>query len=82
MPLRQASGLVSMSGPAPEWRASRWFNTEKPLALADFRGRVVVLHAFQMRCPGCVLHGLPQAQRVAEAFEREPLAGRGLAHGI
>ncbi len=72
------SGLVSMLGPAPEWRTGRWFNTEKPLALADLRGRVVVLHAFQMLCPGCVLHGLPQAQRVAEAFEHEPLTVVGL----
>ncbi len=27
-----------------------------------------MLHAFQMLCPGCVLHGVPQAQRVAAAF--------------
>lgn len=75
---RQAGGLVNMSGPAPEWRIVRWFNTEKPLSLADFRGRVVVLHAFQMLCPGCVMRGLPQAQRVAEAFEHEPVAVVGL----
>jgi peroxiredoxin len=75
---RQANRLVTMMGPAPEWRTVRWFNTDKTLTLADFRGLVVVLHAFQMLCPGCVTHGLPQAQRVAEAFDNEPLAVVGL----
>ncbi|MEW6245669.1 MAG: TlpA disulfide reductase family protein [Nitrospirota bacterium] len=69
---------MNVSGPAPEWRTIRWFNAKEPLTLADFRGRVVVLHAFQMLCPGCVAHGLPQAQRVAEAFDEEPVAVVGL----
>jgi hypothetical protein len=32
------------------------------------RGRVVFAIAFQMLCPGCASHGLPQAQRVRAAF--------------
>ena len=52
------------AAPAPDWHVSRWFNAAGPLALADLRGKIVVAHAFQMLCPGCVLHGLPQAQRV------------------
>jgi peroxiredoxin len=75
---RQADRLLTTMGLAPEWRTVRWFNTDKALTLADFRGLVVVLHAFQMLCPGCVTHGVPQAQRVAEAFENEPLAVVGL----
>jgi len=47
---------------APAIDASEWFNTTVPLSLASLRGEVVVLHAFQMLCPGCVMHGLPQAQ--------------------
>jgi thiol-disulfide isomerase/thioredoxin len=78
MLLRQAGGHVNLSGPAPEWRTVRWFNADKTLTVADFRGRVVVLHAFQMLCPGCVAHGLPQAQRIAEAFDDEPVAVVGL----
>lgn len=38
------------------------------MSLADLRGSVVVIEAFQMLCPGCVSHGLPQAQRVAATF--------------
>lgn len=39
-----------------------------PVDLTALRGRVVVVEAFQMLCPGCVSHGLPQASRVREAF--------------
>ena len=64
--------------PAPELQVSEWFNTETPLRLADLRGRVVVVHAFQMLCPGCVAHGLPQAQRIAQAFADQDLMLIGL----
>lgn len=64
--------------PAPEWHTTAWLNSSGPLDLGYFRGRVVVLHAFQMLCPGCVAHGIPQAQRVAKLFEGAPLAVVGL----
>jgi len=64
--------------PAPEWRTSRWFNSEVPLSLAALRGRVIVLHAFQMLCPGCVQQGLPQAQRIARLFDPSKVAVIGL----
>lgn len=57
--------------PAPELDTTGWLNTPAPLALADLRGRVVVLHAFQMLCPGCVSHALPQA----EALHRQARDG-------
>jgi hypothetical protein len=63
---------------APEWQIDRWFNSERHLALADFRGRVVALHAFQMLCPGCVQNGIPQAQRIARAFDAAQVAVVGL----
>lgn len=59
-------GIGSRS--APPLEVSRWFNTQAPLSLADLRGEVVAIEAFQMLCPGCVSHGLPQAQRVVETF--------------
>lgn len=63
---------------APEWRTTDWLNTPEPLTLASLRGRVVLLHAFQMLCPGCVARGIPQAQRVAEVFAGAPLVVVGL----
>lgn len=64
--------------PAPPWQTTTWLNAEAPLDLEQLRGRVVVVHAFQMLCPGCVSHGIPQAQRVAELFARAPVAVIGL----
>ena len=62
---------------APPWRVSRWFNSA-PLTLADLRGRVVVAHAFQMLCPGCAVHALPQMQRVRQTFPADRVAVIGL----
>ncbi|MBL8845604.1 MAG: redoxin domain-containing protein [Hyphomicrobium zavarzinii] len=49
---------------APEFAITRWFNTPAPLKLENLRGRIVILHAFQMLCPGCVAHGTPQAEKL------------------
>jgi hypothetical protein len=70
--------MTIQSMPAPEWQVSQWFNTDRPLALADLRGRVVWLHAFQMLCPGCVSHGVPQAQRVHLQYVQEGVVVIGL----
>ncbi len=63
---------------APEWSISRWFNADEGLTLAALRGRVVFLHAFQMLCPGCVQHAVPQSLKVAAAFAGTDLAVIGL----
>lgn len=61
---------------APAWQVERWFGAAT--SLADLRGRVVVLHAFQMLCPGCVLHGVPQAAQIHAAFDAREVAVVGL----
>lgn len=63
---------------APPLQVAQWFNTREPLTLEDLRGRVVLLHAFQMLCPGCVEHGIPQARRVHEAFPSADVVVIGL----
>lgn len=63
---------------APEWQTTEWFNTPTPLTLAALRGRIVMLTAFQMLCPGCVAEGLPQAQRVAATFKSSDVAVIGM----
>lgn len=55
-----------------------WLNTEGSGIAPELSGRVVVLHAFQMLCPGCVIHGLPQAQRIADTFPPDRVAVIGL----
>lgn len=69
-----SSQTASLAG----WRVSQWFNTPTPIELEDLRGRVVLVHAFQMLCPACVSHGLPQALRVHEAFQGEAVTVIGL----
>lgn len=62
----------------PEWQVSNWINATAPITLQSLRGRVVLLHTFQMLCPGCVAFGLPQAERVRQAFPESELAVVGL----
>jgi hypothetical protein len=69
---------MSISIPAPEWQVLQWLNTPEPLSLAALRGRVVLVIAFQMLCPGCVSLGLPQALRARKAFVGSGLAVIGL----
>lgn len=52
---------------APELIVKEWLNSD-PLSLDDLRGKVIALHFFQMLCPGCVVHGLPQTQRLYQAL--------------
>jgi peroxiredoxin len=70
---------VSRSGtPAPELAVGQWFNAPAPLTLAELRGRVVLLHAFQMLCPGCTAHGTPQAEKAHRLFNGSDLQVIGL----
>ncbi len=62
----------------PELQTTGWINTEQPLSLKALRGRVVVVSAFQMLCPGCIEHGLPQAKRLALKFNPTEVAVIGL----
>lgn len=79
-PMRQRSfGIDAPGQPAPPWTTREWFNTNgAALQLADLRGQVVVLHAFQMLCPACVHHGLPQALRIAATFAPQGVVVIGL----
>ena len=62
----------------PEWDIAQWFNTDQPLRVADLRGQVVLIHASQMLCPGCVMHAIPQARQVHEQFADQGVAMMGL----
>ena len=64
--------------PAPALHAAQWLNAVEPHSLDRLPGRIVVIEAFQMLCPGCARHGLPQAARVRETFREEDVAVIGL----
>lgn len=63
---------------APELITSSWLNTLQPVTLASLRGKVVLMHAFQMLCPGCVQQGIPQTQRIFDEFDSDKVAVIGL----
>jgi peroxiredoxin len=70
--------MNAIDRPAPPLQVDRWFNTPDAITLESLRGKVVVLEAFQMLCPGCVSHGLPQASRVYATFPHDQVAVIGL----
>lgn len=63
---------------APELAVAKWFNSKEPLTLAGLRGCPVLIHAFQMLCPGCVAHGTPQAETAHRLFRDTDLQVIGL----
>ncbi|GAB3694962.1 TlpA disulfide reductase family protein [Corynebacterium nasicanis] len=60
-----------------EFDVTRWFNSE-PLTAEALRGRVVLVEFFQMLCPGCVNHSLPQAKRVHRMVKSDQLVVLGI----
>lgn len=63
---------------APQLQVERWFNVDRDITLAGLLGKVVVIEAFQMLCPGCVSHGLPLAAEIADAFSPDDVQVLGL----
>lgn len=64
--------------PAPELVTSMWFNTKAPVSLTGLAGKVVVLSAFQMLCPGCVEYAIPQTQEIYDTFPRDQVVVIGI----
>lgn len=63
---------------APELQIEKWLNTDQDLSLKDMSGKVIMIVAFQMLCPGCVEHSIPQAKKIAETFSPNDLMIIGL----
>lgn len=59
-------------------QTTEWLNVATPVTLDALRGKVVLIEAFQMLCPGCVSHALPQAMRARQLFSEDDVAVIGL----
>jgi peroxiredoxin len=68
--------------PAPELHVSEWLNTPAPIRLSDLRGKVVLIEAFQMLCPGCILHGMPLAAKLHALFQESGLVAMVGLHTV
>lgn len=64
--------------PAPELDVVEWLNSPTAITLSGLRGKVVVIEAFQMLCPGCAQVALPQLARVHEQFAGQDVVVLGL----
>jgi DNA-binding beta-propeller fold protein YncE len=56
--------------PAPPLEGGEWVNTPAPLALADLRGRYVLLDFWTFCCINC-MHVLPELNKLEHAFPNE-----------
>jgi thiol-disulfide isomerase/thioredoxin len=63
---------------APQWQVSEWLNAD-PGPLAGQAGRVVIIHFFQVWCPGCASFSVPLFQHWQETYgQREDVLILGI----
>lgn len=62
----------------PEFKIDRWLNTDEKPTLKDLAGKVIVLGAFQLHCPGSQRHLLPQLDRINKQFASDEVVVIGL----
>jgi thiol-disulfide isomerase/thioredoxin len=63
---------------APELQIEKWMQGE-PTSLPQLRGKVVLIEVFQVNCPGCFVHALPEVVRLHENYKGQGLVVIGLA---
>lgn len=73
---------AQIGGLAPPLVTSAWLNSKANLTLEGLRGRVVVIEVFQMLCPGCVMHSMPQAIRLWQHYRASPMANDVVILGL
>ena len=67
MMVAAAGTSPALARAAPEWAVSEWINGD-PGPLENHRGRVVLLHFFQLWCPGCNHFSIPLFHRWEEKY--------------
>ena len=61
------AGVLLVPKAAPGWQVSEWINGD-PGKLSDQKGKVVLIHFFQLWCPGCNDFSIPLFQEWDEKF--------------
>ncbi len=67
-----------IGAPAPNIDVSKWAQGS-PTNLDQERGRVVMVSVFQVNCPGCFAHGLPEAKFISTRYGDRGVTVLGLA---
>ncbi len=67
-PIRQAGGVTTFRVRAPELAArGGWLNTDRPLSLAELRGKIVLLDFWTFACVNC-LHVLDELRPLEQKY--------------
>jgi hypothetical protein len=64
--------------PAPELQVAEWVQGG-PVNISTLRGQVVLVEVFQVNCPGCFVHALPEALHLYQTYRDRGLTVIGLA---
>jgi hypothetical protein len=64
--------------PAPDIQVETWVQGEA-VNFSSLHGRVVLVEVFQVNCPGCFVHALPQVLHLHQSYHGKGLTVIGLA---
>ncbi|MEE9258464.1 MAG: hypothetical protein V3U37_02875 [Nitrospinaceae bacterium] len=70
--------MPQVDRPAPNLFVEEWVQGESSNIDRE-RGNVILIEVFQVNCPGCFIHGLPETIDVFNKFSGAPLKVWGLA---
>lgn len=70
--------VARIGNKAPNVEVSTWVQG-KPTNIDKEKGNVVLIEVFQVNCPGCFLHGIPEAIGVYRKYRDKGLTVLGLA---
>lgn len=55
---------------APEFIGKEWLNSDKPLTMADRKGKVTLVYFWTFACYNCQ-NNMPAVKRISEAFKKD-----------
>lgn len=67
-----------IGAPAPDIQVDTWVQGV-PVNFSTLTGRVVLVEVFQVNCPGCFVHALPQVLHLHQTYQDRGLTVIGLA---
>jgi hypothetical protein len=69
---------ATIGKPAPDIQVETWVQGG-PVNISTLSGQVVLVEVFQVNCPGCFVHALPEAVHLHQTYQDKGLAVIGLA---
>jgi len=69
---------ATIGKPAPDIQVETWVQGG-PVNISTLPGQVVLVEVFQVNCPGCFVHALPEALHLYRTYHDKGLAVIGLA---